>query len=165
MGRPEKGTLSRRRLIQNGLLVTAGGVGLPALFPELAGADIERPISEAEGRSWTIGNDRITRTVTFQPRQGFFTERFSDLSTQANFIVPAKIRRDMAQEFAFVCNGKPYAGTNSTFELLRASEANLPNGKSLTVQLRHRDTPLEVSVVYTVYDRHPALDAIRHNSS
>ncbi len=156
MGQPDWATLSRRRLIQNGLLVTAGGTSLPALFEELAGA-AATSISDAEERSWTIGNERISRTVTFQPKQGFFTERFSDLSTRADFIVPAKLRMDMAQEFAFVCNGKAYAGTKSGFELLNASETKLANGTALTVQLRHGELPLEVSVVYSVYDGHPAV--------
>ena len=156
MRQSNKGRLSRRRLIQNGLLVTAGGTGLPAFFSELAGA-AERSISENQGRSWTIGNDRITRTVSFQQKEGFITQRFSDLSTHADFIVPGKLRMEMAQEFAFVCNGKAYSGTKSGFELVNSSEMKLANGRSLTVQLRHGELPLEVSVVYSVYDGHPAV--------
>ena len=41
--------------------------------------------------------------------------------------------------------------------LLDAHQADLPNGKSLTLRLRHKELPLEVSVVYRVYNGHPAI--------
>jgi alpha-galactosidase len=107
--------------------------------------------------SWTIGNDLLARTVTFQPRAGLFTQQLSDLSTHVDFIQPEKIRMSMAQEFSFLCNGQLCAGTNASFELLSAGEAVLANGKSLVVRLRHKRLALQVSVAYSVYDGHPAI--------
>jgi alpha-galactosidase len=157
MKQPDKGAFTRRRLIQNGLLLTAGGIsGTKWLFGgAVAGAGTF--ISDAGSRSWTVGNDQITRTVSFHPTLGFYTERFSDLSTRADFIVPDKLSMGMAQEFSFVCNGNAYAGTKSGFTLLNASETKLANGNGLTVQLRHEEIPLQISVVYSVYDGHPAV--------
>jgi alpha-galactosidase len=40
---------------------------------------------------------------------------------------------------------------------LSASEAALQNGKSLAIRLRHKNLALEVSVVYSVYNSHPAI--------
>jgi alpha-galactosidase len=152
----DKETLSRRRLIRNGLVVAAGSAGLPALLSEsvtVAGS----LVPDAESRNWTIGNDQISRNLVFHPKQGFFTARLSDLSTHANFISSDNLRMDMAQEFSFVCNGKASAGLTPDFEFLSADEAKLPKGRSLAIRLRHRALPLEVSAVYCVYDGHPAI--------
>ncbi len=61
------------------------------------------------------------------------------------------------EEFSFRCNEKNCAGTNATFELVDPTRPALPNGKSLTIRLRHKQLPLEVSVVYSVYNGHPAI--------
>jgi len=117
----------------------------------------DNPGVDDAGETWTIGNDLIARTVTFQPKTGLFTEQLSDLSTHVDFILPEKIRMDMAQEFSFLCNGQICGGTNSDFDLLSAGEAALQNGKSLAIRLRHKNLALEVSVVYSVYNSHPAI--------
>jgi alpha-galactosidase len=108
-------------------------------------------------KSWTIGNDLISRTVTFGPKTGLLTERLSDLATRSDFIRPETIRTDLAREFSFRCNGEECAGNGADFELLGAEEASLSNGKSLTVHLRHKTLALEVVVVYRVYDGHAAI--------
>ncbi|MDE3149067.1 MAG: alpha-galactosidase, partial [Acidobacteriota bacterium] len=147
--------VSRRRLLLNGMLLASSRVWMPWVFGEAAGAQQISGAGSAD-KTWTIGNDRITRTLTFRANTGLFTERFSDLSTHTDFIVPEKIRRGMAQEFSFLCNGRRCAGANASFDLVDAGEAVLRKGKSLTVRLRHKELPLEVSVVYSVYDGHPA---------
>ena len=101
--------LNRRRLIQNGLMMAVGGVGLPDLFSEPAEARYPSNPSAAR-ETWTIGSDRIKRTVRFKPGLGLFTERLSDLATNVDFIVPGKLRMDMAAEFSFECNGRTYRG-------------------------------------------------------
>jgi alpha-galactosidase len=108
-------------------------------------------------QSWTIGNDRIQRLITFQPKSGLFTEQFSDLATQTDFTFLGKNRAGVGQEFSFLCDGHNCAGTNATFALLGADESPLPNGKSLAVRLRHKKLALEVSVIYTCYNGHPAI--------
>jgi len=142
--------VSRRSLIQKGLLMAACSATGPLLFSE-------EPAAELPAKTWLIGNDRIQRALRFQPGAGLFTERFSDLVTHADFILPGKINRGTAEEFYFRCNGRHCAGAGDAFDLVGSSEAALPNGRSLAIQLRHKDISLEISVVYIVYDTHPAI--------
>jgi len=151
------GTLiSRRELIRTGALVTSGCALMPWGF---AGASETQETSNGAdaSQSWTIGNDRIQRLITFQPKSGLFTEQFSDLATQTDFTFLGKNRAGVGQEFSFLCDGHNCAGTNATFALLGADESPLPNGKSLAVRLRHKKLALEVSVIYTCYNGHPAI--------
>ena len=58
-------------------------------------------------QSWTIGNDRIERMVTFDPVSGLVTQRLADLTTHTEFISAGKghLRRP-ALEFSLACNGQ-----------------------------------------------------------
>jgi len=152
----DEALLTRRRVIQSGLLMASGCACTPWAFG-LAADGVEKAGAEEAGQSWTIGNDRIARTVAFTPGTGLFTKQFRCLSTQAEFILPNNAAPSLSAEFSFVCNGHNCAGRGADFDLLSAGEEMLPNGRSLTVRLRHKELPLEVSVVYCVYDGHPAL--------
>ena len=138
------------------MLIAAGFATRPVLFAAAPGRAEYSPVDDPI-KTWTIGNDRIRRTVAFHPETGLLTEQLTDLSTRADFIALAKINRGMAQEFSFLCNGHQCEGANSEFELLNSGESPLPHGKSLTIHLRHKNLPLEVSVIYSVYDGHPAI--------
>ena len=111
-------------------------------------------VSNALGQSWTIGNAQIERRITFDPASGLFTARLADLSTHYDLIVAQK---RPAAEFSFACNGETLTGASSAFQLLRADESTLADGKSLTIHLQSKTVPLEVSVVYRVYNGHPAI--------
>jgi alpha-galactosidase len=106
-------------------------------------------------QSWTIGNDRIERTVTFDSATGLVTQRLTDLTTHTDLIPSGKTVRRPALEFAFACNGQTLNG--SKFRLVKADQGTLPDGKSLTVLLESKTLPLQVSVVYRVYDGQPAI--------
>jgi alpha-galactosidase len=106
-------------------------------------------------QSWTIGNDRIERTVTFDSATGLVTQRLTDLTTHTDLILSGKTIRRPALEFAFACNGQTLNG--SKFRLVKADQGTLPDGKSLTVLLESKTLPLQVSVVYRVYDGQPAI--------
>ena len=108
-------------------------------------------------QTWTIGNGQIQRTLAFSDTAGLFTQQLSELTTHADFIEPGKLRLKVAPEFSFQCNGHSYRGAGSDFTLIGAAETPLPNGKSLTIRLRAKELPLEVSVIYSVYDGHPAI--------
>jgi alpha-galactosidase len=110
--------------------------------------------SAALGQSWTIGNAQIERRITFDPASGLFTAGLADLSTHYDLIVAQK---RPAAEFSFACNGETLTGASSVFQLLRADESTLADGKSLTIHLQSKTFPLEVSVVYRVYNGHPAI--------
>jgi alpha-galactosidase len=109
----------------------------------------------ALGQSWTIGNDQIERTLTFDTATGLVTERLTDLTTHSDLIPAGKPARRPALEFAFACNGQNLNG--STFRLVKADQSTLPDGKSLTILLESKTFALQVSVVYRVYDGHPAI--------
>ena len=157
--------VSRRELIRTGALVASGCALLPWPFAE-ASTTQELSSSADAGQSWTIGNDRIKRVVTFLPKTGLFTKQFSDLSTQAEFIHQGTAPLRMAQEFSFECDGHNCAGSDATFELLGADESTLPKGTCLAVRLRHKELALEVSVIYCCYDGHPAIrkHLVLHNA-
>jgi alpha-galactosidase len=110
--------------------------------------------SSAFCQSWTIGNAQIERSITFDPGSGLFTARLADLTTHTDFIVPEKT---YAPEFSFACNGETQTGASSAFQLIKADESTLPDGKLLTIQLQSKTIPLEVSVFYRVYNQHPAI--------
>jgi alpha-galactosidase len=106
-------------------------------------------------QSWTIGNDRIERVVSFDPISGVVTRRLTDLRTHTEYIPPQEPTRRAAMEFSFACNGETL--TSATFHLRKADQSTLPDGKSLTIHLQSKTFPLEVAVVYRVYDGHPAI--------
>ena len=106
-------------------------------------------------QSWTIGNDRIERVVSFDPISGVVTQRLTDLKTHTEYIPPQEPTRRAALEFSFACNGETLTG--ATFQLQKADQSSLPDGKSLTIHLQSKTFPLEVAVVYRVYDGHPAI--------
>jgi alpha-galactosidase len=149
--------LTRRRLIRNGAFIASGSfcsgwvLGLPRIE---SGASSAADITE---KRWTIGNEMVKRVVSFVPGKGLFTEQFSDLSAHADFILSGNTRHNMTQEFSFVCNGQECTGASAAFELVDAAESDLPNGKSLAVGLRHKELPLEVTAVYSVYNGHAAI--------
>jgi len=147
--------LSRRKLIQGGTAMVAAAIGIPEFILNSARAE---SLSDGEGavRRWTIGNEKITRTVVFKPGVGLYTEALIDAATGAQFISPDKLSV-IASEFSFSFNGGTYRGVNSKFTLTGAEELKLPAGKSLSVRLLQQDAGIEVEVVYICYDGHPAI--------
>jgi alpha-galactosidase len=119
----------------------------------LAAGVILPMVALAAPQTWTIGNSEIQRTLAFGS-SGLVTERLTDLKTHTNFIEPGNVR---AEEFSFQCNGHSYSGHSGAFTLLGAEESPLANGKSLTVRLRGVKLALDVSVIYNVYEGHPAI--------
>jgi alpha-galactosidase len=113
--------------------------------------------SYAAPQKWTIGNGEISRTITFSETSGLSTEQLSDLRTHTDYILPVKPDSDRAAEFSFECNDHTFRGAGPQFALVSAAESPLPNGKSLTIRLRSKELPLEVAVLYSVYDGHPAI--------
>jgi len=150
------GLISRRKLIEGGLLVAAGCAAESSALVARAEAR-DTPVADSGGASWTITNDLIARTVAFDPVSGLWTQRFSDLVTHVDFMRPETLRRDLAREFSFECNGEPCQGNSVGWELVNADESRLANGMSLTIRLRHTKLPVEVSVAYRVHRGHAAI--------
>lgn len=111
----------------------------------------------AASQSWTVGNDQVKRIVAFNDTAGLFTERFTDVVTQTDFIKPDGLELARAPEFSFQCDGHSYKGASADFSFISADAAKLADGNSLTVRLKNKRIPLEVSVIYAVYNGHPAI--------
>ena len=142
--------LTRRKLLRDGALIASGSMcmtWIPAVAQAPANTD----------QRWTIGNDLVKRTVSFQPKTGLTTEEFSDLSTGSNLIAQGKMRAGMAPEFSFLCNGHECTGSGAAFDLIGASESAIANGKSLAVRLHHKELSLEATVVYRVFEGNAAI--------
>ncbi len=105
----------------------------------------------AFGQNWTIGNDRIERTITFDSAAGLMTQRLTDLTTHKDLISAGK----PGLELSLACNGQNLNG--STFRLVKADQGTMPDGKSLTILLESKTLPLQISVIYRVYDGQPAI--------
>jgi alpha-galactosidase len=142
----QKIKINRRDFVRNGVIVACGC----AIAPQILHAE-----KDDGSESWTLANNLISRTVAFQPATGLYTQQFSARATHAHLIGPDE--EHPASEFSFLLNGQVCSGTNASFTLIDAVPSALPNGKSLTVRLRHKQLPLQVSVVYRIYDAHPAI--------
>ena len=114
-------------------------------------------LAPAAPQTWTISNGEVQRTIIFSEDAGLITEKLSDLRTRVDYIRQPHPSQNFQDEFSFQCNGQSYSGAGSQFALIGAAEESIANGKQLTVRLRAKAIPLEVSVVYAVYDGHPAL--------
>jgi alpha-galactosidase len=110
--------------------------------------------ASALAQTWTIGNADIERSIAFGPATGLATQRLTDLGTHTEYIVSGI---KPPAEFSFACNGETVTGASSEFELVSGRQSTLPNGKLLTIDLRSKKFPLEVSVFYRIYDGHPAI--------
>lgn len=148
--------VSRRRLIQGGILSGIGGL---ILSNECWAAALgsEDPKGVDLTRRWVVGSDRMTRTIGYLPGTGIFTEDIADLRTGSHLIPVGAARRRAATEFSFVCNGTSFSGAGNQFELLDADESQLNDGKTLSVRLGHPALGLEVVVCYVSYQGHPAI--------
>jgi alpha-galactosidase len=114
-------------------------------------------VVQATAQSWTIGNAEVQRTIAFSESAGLSTERLSDLKTHADYIPQPHPSANGRDEFSFQCGGQSYTGAGTQFALIGANEESIAHGKQLTVRLRAKAIPLEVAVVYAVYDGHPAI--------
>lgn len=155
MTQENKAIVSRRAVMRNGLLVVAGCAWGPGALQGMPPGD--STAAEDGGQSWTIGNELVARTLSFVPGRGLFTEHFIDGLNRIEFIRPGAHRWGTSAEFSFRCNGKVCAGTSADFDLIDGAESPTPKGKALTIRLRHKSLPLEVSAVYTVYAGQAAL--------
>jgi len=152
--------LTRRTLLRNALL-TASAAALPS-WPLAAQTTAPSP-PDSQAQAWSLATPLIRRTLGFHPTTGLVTTQFSCLATHADYINP---HAHPAPEFSFQVNGQPCSGAGPHFTLLSATPAGLPNGKSLTLHLRHHDLPLHVDAVYTVYETQTALrkHLVLHNT-
>lgn len=98
MPHTQKSALTRRKLLQNGVAIAVGATAFPEFFLHESHAQS----AEAAGRTWTIGNESISRTIASNAGRGLYTQSFSDLATGTKFIAPDKPRSIMTAEY-YLC--------------------------------------------------------------
>jgi alpha-galactosidase len=118
----------------------------------------ERPLRSqtSKDQSWTLENDLIRRTIAFYPGAGLQTAQLSDKAARSDLLLPQRDITKARPEFSFNCDGKPCVSTGADFELLEATPANTTHGNSLSLRLKHKNIPLEVTALYSIYTAHCA---------
>ncbi len=85
------GSLNRRRLCRNGLIVAAGCAAEVPLFGAARLLDGNKSQQAEAKQIWTITNGIISRTMSFAPKTGLLTERLSDTAMRTQYITADKI--------------------------------------------------------------------------
>jgi alpha-galactosidase len=104
------------------------------------------------GKRWAVGNDMVSRTVSFSSADGLRTESLKHLVTGTHFTTQSAGN----VEFSFEASGRHVDG-HSKWTLTGANTVALVSGKALRVQLRDERDGLEVAVFYAAYDDEPAV--------
>ena len=116
--------------------------------------------TNAEGKSWTVGNAFVEREIHFEVEHGLSTASWRHLVTGTDFAdTPHGRRRNRGAEFSFWVDGDSLAGSNpSAWEFIEAKTGTVtPSGQSLALKLRAKSKPIEVTAFYAVYDAHPVV--------
>jgi alpha-galactosidase len=147
MNPSERFLLTRRVLLREGMLLAAAAVSAPSILGE----------SREDQHRWTISNGAIQRVIEFQPETGLVTTALSALTPHVDLIGSSP--KGFASEFSFRCNDQVCSGSGPDFTLAEAAKASTGDrdSKSLTIHLRQKTLPLEVTVVYSVYGDQPAI--------
>ena len=115
--------------------------------------------ANAEGKSWTVGNTLVKREIRFDPRLGLYTESWRHLVTGTDFMNVAQAKNHWGPEFSFQVDADSFAGSSgSTWEFVEASTQRVaPSEELLTIKLKAKAKPLDVTVFYAVYEEHPVV--------
>jgi alpha-galactosidase len=130
--------------------------GSPAKINDTATAFVR---TNAEGKSWTVGNSLVEREIRFDPKLGLYTASWRHKVTGTDFMEAARKRGAQGDEFSVLVDGDSFAGSNgSAWELIEAKTQKLtPSGESLAINLRAKTKPANVTIFYAVYDTHPVV--------
>ena len=124
--------------------------------------------TNAEGKSWTVGNALVEREIRFDPKVGLYTESWTHKVTGKNFLkesdtdLPWEPETRWGVEFSFQADTTHLAGAtrgpSADFDWVGAETSDIaPEGKLLEVKLKSKNQPLEVSTFYAVYSGHPVV--------
>ena len=143
--------LNRRDVLKSGAVLVAG----IALERSLRG-ETRGEFAEPKDEVWAVGNDLIRREVGFRPGVGLYTKQLLNRATKTDLLVPGRDIAKAQPEFSFNCDGKACNSNGGDFELVGVSDASTSNGKSLSVRMKHKNLPLEVTAFYMIYTGHGA---------
>ena len=105
--------LNRREFIQAStasLLLESVKVSASPGSPAMAD-DTAFVHTNAEGKSWTVGNALVEREIHFDPEQGLHTESWLHKVTGTDFMETPRKRRNRGAEFS-VLGGRRCSGRN-----------------------------------------------------
>lgn len=110
-------------------------------------------------RKWVIGNGLVEREIFFDAQIGLYTPSWKHGLTGTNFIKSVPAANPRGAEFYFKADGDRLAGSEGSFDCVASEEHDLavPRGRVLSIKLKARTKPIEVSVFYAVYDGHPVV--------
>jgi alpha-galactosidase len=133
--------------------------GSPANVEETVSAFVR---TNAEGKSWTVGNNLVERGIRFDPKVGLYTGSWRHKVTGKDFLKQSSTRTRLGAEFSFQADHTQLAGAmqgpSTDFDWVGAETREIaPDGKLLEVKLRSKNQPLEVSAFYAVYSGHPVI--------
>jgi alpha-galactosidase len=146
------------------------GVKAPA-FPARPGIPDETATAfartNAEGKSWTVGNTLVEREIHYAPNVGVYTESWRHKVTGKDFLkhlasdLPWGPETQWGAEFSFQVDHNRVAGATrgpADFDFVGAETHEIaPDGKLLEIKLKGSKQPLEVSAFYAVYSGHPVV--------
>ena len=124
--------------------------------------------TNAEGKSWTVGNTLVEREIRFDPNVGLYTESWLHKVTGKNFLkhldtdLPWGPETRWGAEFSFQADATHVAGATrgpaADFDWVAAQTSDLaPDGKLLEIKLKCAKKPIEVLAFYAVYSGHPIV--------
>lgn len=139
----------------------AGVLVLPVLFglSSMSAQTVPAYVNPgSDNESWAVGNGLIERVIQFDAKTGLYTAAWKHKLTGTDFIKPVPDRNRQGAEFFFEADRDKLTGSGGAFELIGAEiRDSPPGGKLLEIKLRARTRPIEVSVVYAVYQGHPVV--------
>ncbi|HEY1581063.1 MAG TPA: alpha-galactosidase [Terracidiphilus sp.] len=147
MNNPSSTSITRRKLLSDAMLLAAASSCAPSILSQ----------AFINGHRWALTNGAISRTISFTPDSGLSTEELTALDPRFNFV--SSTPRGFTSEFSFRCDDKFCSGTGSDFSLAGEpkQESSYRDSKVLTIPLRHKTLPIEVSVRYAVYPGQPSI--------
>ena len=111
-----------------------------------------------ERKSWTVGNALVEREIHFDAKQGLHTAGWRHKVTGTDFMTALLRRGVEREEFSFRADADSFSGASESWELVDSRTQKLtPSGQLLTIHLRSKVKPIEVTVCYAVYNGHPVV--------
>jgi alpha-galactosidase len=123
----------------------------------VAGGLLVLASAPALSQSWTIENGHISRTLKYTAQSGLYTTQLTNVETNQDLITAGTSPQKYSSEFAVDCDGRTLTGSSKAFQLLGASTDRAGRQQTLTIRLRAVDAPLDIDVLYQVYDGLPGL--------
>jgi alpha-galactosidase len=100
----------------------------------------------------------VEREICFDAKLGLHTVSWRHKVTGTDFMAALLSRGVKREEFSFMADADSFSGASESWDLIDARNQKLtPSGQLLTIHLRSKAKPIEITVSYAVYDAHPVV--------